>query len=175
MQSQDYHCSSFKPCLFSVFFMPSFFAEDICLRQGWASLETWRPLTLSATVAMERSRNRADKSWMRNLMFQRGPHVGGVSGTTLVTNVMLFWCMTETKKRKRDTNEKDRKRVWGGRDRLWENSCESGKSMFLLWETKTCGRNNLKERGLLEIRKKMEGVKQLLQITVQIKTKKQIF
>lgn len=46
----------------SFFFMPSFFGEDICLRQGWASLETWRPLTLSATVAMERSRNGADKS-----------------------------------------------------------------------------------------------------------------
>lgn len=74
----------------------SFFGEDICLRQGWASLETWRPLALSATVAMERSRNGADKSWMRKLMFQRGPRVGGVSGTTLVTNVKLFWCMTET-------------------------------------------------------------------------------
>lgn len=174
MHSQDYHCSSFKPCLFSIFFMPSFFAEDICLRQGWASLETWRPLTLSATVAMERSRNRADKSWMRNLMFQRGPHVGGVSGTTLVTNVMLFWCMTETKNG-REIRMKKTEREFGEGETGWENSCESGKSMFLLWETKSCGRNNLKERELLEARKKMEGVKQLLQITVQIKTKKQIF
>lgn len=65
--------------------------------------------------------------------------------------------------------------------RLRENSCESGKSMVLLRETKSCGRNNLKERepsketGLLEVRMKMEGVKVLLQITVQIKTEKQIF
>lgn len=93
----------------------SFFGEDICLRQGWASLETWRPFALSATVAMERSRNGADKSWMRKLMFQRGPHVGGVSGTTLVTNVKLFWCMTRTENG-REIRVKKTEREWEGRE-----------------------------------------------------------
>lgn len=114
----------------------SFFGEDICLRQGWASLETWRTLALSATVAMERSRNGVDKSWMRKLMFQRGPCVGGVSGTTLVTNVKLFGCMTESENGRETQKKKtERESGEGERVRLWENSCESGKSMFLLWET----------------------------------------
>ncbi len=154
-----------------------FFGEAICLRQGWASLETWRPLALSATVAMERSRNGADKSWMRKLMFQRGPRVGGVSGTTLVTNVKLFWCMTESENG-REIREKDRKREWGGRERvrLWENSCGSGKSMFLLWETELWEeREPSKETGLLEVKKKLEVVKVLLQSWVQIKSEKKSF
>lgn len=147
----------------------SFFGEDICLRQGWASLETWRPLALSATVAMERSRNGADKSWMRKLMFQRGPRVGGVSGTTLVTNVKLFWCMTESKNGREIRKKKtERESGEGERVRLRENSCESEKTLFLLQETELW-EDNLKERelcketGLVEVRKKMEGVKVLLQ------------
>lgn len=149
--------------------MTFFFGKDICLRQGWVLLETWRPFALSATVAMERSRNGADKSWMRKLMFQRGPRVGGVSGTTLVTNVKLFWCMTESKNGREIRKKKtERESGEGERVRLRENSCESEKTLFLLQETELW-EDNLKERelcketGLVEVRKKMEGVKVLLQ------------
>lgn len=55
-----------------------------------------------------------------------------------------------------------------------------GKVCFC-YERQSCGKNNLKERELsketvlLEVRKKMEGVKVLLQSCVQIKSEKQSF
>lgn len=77
--------------------------------------------------------------------------------------------MTESKNGREIRKKKtERESGEGERVRLRENSCESEKTLFLLQETELW-EDNLKERelcketGLVEVRKKMEGVKVLLQ------------